>query len=82
LAGVECPGADQCPDARPAALPGHDQDIGRDFAGRRGGHASVGVGVPLEAGIIERDANKKLLVPFKQIRIEADLFSDDTTKAA
>ena len=36
----------------------------------------------LEEGIIERDANKKLFVPFKQIRIEANLFDDDTIKAA
>ena len=38
--------------------------------------------VLLEEGIIERDADKKLFVPFKQIRIEANLFSDDSDKAA
>jgi predicted transcriptional regulator len=38
--------------------------------------------VLLKEGIIERGADKKLFVPFKQIRLEANLFGDDSDKAA
>ncbi|RYE88110.1 MAG: transcriptional regulator [Hyphomicrobiales bacterium] len=61
----------------PSTLRGLARALGRDVK-----RVHEDANVLLEEGIIERDADKRLLVPFKQIRLEANLFNDDDTKAA
>lgn len=61
----------------PSTLRGLARALGRDVK-----RVHEDADVLLKEGIIERDADKKLFVPFKQIRLEANLFSDDSVAAA
>lgn len=61
----------------PSTLRGLARALGRDVK-----RVHEDVSMLLNEGIIERNAEGKLFVPFKQIRLEADLFNDDSTKAA
>lgn len=60
----------------PSTVRGLARAVGRDVK-----RVHEDANVLLEEGIIERDADRKLFVPFRQIRLEGNLF-DDSTKAA
>lgn len=61
----------------PSTLRGLARALGRDVK-----RVHEDANVLLEEGIIARDAEKKLYVPFKQIRLEANLFNPNSIKAA
>jgi len=61
----------------PSTLRGLAKALGRDVK-----RVHEDANMLLQWGIIERDSDRKLFVPFKQIRLEANLFNDDSTKAA
>jgi predicted transcriptional regulator len=61
----------------PSTLRGLARALGRDVK-----RVHEDANLLLEEGIIERDATNKLLVPFKQIRLEAEFFAKDDTEAA
>jgi predicted transcriptional regulator len=61
----------------PSTLRGLARALGRDVK-----RVHEDANMLLDEGIIARDDNKRLFVPFKKMRLEADLFDDDATKAA